>query len=502
MPGLLDRLERLGNRIPDPLVLFALLASGVAVGSSVASRLGVTAIHPGTGELVGVVDLLTTGGMRRMFTEAVRNFTGFPPLGTVLAAMIGIGVAERAGLIGAALRGLVSSVPPRALTAALFFAGVNSSIAADAGFVVLVPLGAALYASVGRHPLAGLAVAYAAVSGGYGANLVVTALDPLLAGLSQAAAQIVDPGYRVGATANWWFNAASVLLLTVCGTSMAHRLEPRFGAWTAGGGRPAGGEAIASPPAERRGLRAAAGAGALMAVLIGLLVLPEHGVLRDASGGFSPFYDSIVILVSLCFLVPGIAYGRAAGTLGSSHDVAAMAAEALGTMGGYIVLTFAAAQFVAWFAWSNLGIVLAVKGASTIEGLHLGALTLLVVFVFVSAVLNLLIASASAKWAIMAPVFVPMGMLLGLAPELTQAGYRVGDAVTNILTPLLPYISIALTVARRYSPKAGLGTLLSAQVPYALLFGIAWTAMLVAWVWAGWPLGPESALFWSPPARP
>lgn len=477
MRSLLRRLEEMGNRLPDPLVLFGGMALLVVVCSALLA--GVTVTHPGTGQPTAVASLLTLPMARRMFTEAVKNFAGFPPLGTVLVAMMGIGLADRTGFVGAALSGLVRSMPTRMLTAALVFAGVNSSIASDAGFVVLIPLGAALYAGAGRHPLAGMTVAYAAVSGGYGANIAVTALDPLLAGLTEAAAKLVDPTAHVAATCNWTFNAVSVVLLTVMGTVVAERTEASFGVW----------RGVADAPEEARpSLAAPIGAIALWIGVVVLLV--GIGVLRGDKGEYTPLYDSMVIVVAVGALLPGLVFGIQNGRIRSGADLARMMGEALGGMGGYIVLAFTAAQFVAWFSWSNLGIVLAVTGADQLRPLGLGAEALLLATVIVSGIVNIIIASASAKWAIMAPVFVPMLMLLGVTPAQTQAAYRVGDAVTNILTPLLPYVPIVLVTARRYLPEAGMGTIIARQVPYAIAFGIPWTMLLLGWVAMGWSLGP------------
>lgn len=477
MKRFLERLEALGNRLPDPLALFAGMALLVALGSVLLA--GLTVTHPGTGEPAAVQSLLTGPAVRRMFTDAVKNFAGFPPLGTVLVAVMGIGLAERTGLVAAVLGGLVRSLPRRWLTLALVFAGVNSSIAADAGFVVLVPLGAALYAGAGRHPLAGLTVAYAAVSGGYGANVLVTALDPLLAGLTQAAAQLVAPETLVPATCNWWFNAASVVLLCIVGTVVAERAEPGFGPWSG-----------PEVPDTGRTVSLRGPALAFVAWLGVIAALVATGVLRADDGGFGPLYESVVVLVAIGAALPALVFGVGNGRIRSSGDLAGLLAEACAGMGGYIVLAFAAAQFVAWFAWSNLGIVVAVTGADLVRPLGLGAEPLLLAMVLVSGVVNLLIASASAKWAILAPVFVPMLMLLGVSPAETQAAYRVGDAVTNVLTPLLPYVPIVLVAARRYVPGAGLGTVLAAQVPYAITFGVAWTLLLLGWVAMGWSLGP------------
>lgn len=506
----LDFIERAGNRLPDPLLLFLVLCVLVVAASTLAARAGVAVAHPSTGAPVAAVDLTTPGGLRRMLAEAVRNFAAFPPLGTVLVTMIGVGVAERSGLFDAALRQLVAFVPRWALPATLIFAGVNSSAAADAGIVVLPPLGALLFKSSGRHPMAGLVAAFAGVSGGFSANLLVTSLDPLLAGLTEAAARLVDPGYRVDATANYYFMIASTFMLTAVGTLVNARwVEPRFGVYappasSTDSAAPAGGAASANDdaaalsrvtPGERRGLASAAAAMAVFLAAVAALVVPARGLLRDEGGGLKPFFDGLVPLMMLAFLVPGLAYGVATRSIRSDRDLSRMIADTLATMGGYIALAFVAAQFVAYFSWSNLGLIVAVKGAGALSRLGLTGLPLLIAFVAVCATINLFMASASAKWAIMAAVFVPMLMLLGYAPGTAQACFRVGDSITNVITPLLPYYPLLLAYAHRYDPRAGLGTILSATVPYSIGFGLAWTALLVAWVLLGLPWGPGAPIF-------
>ena len=506
----LDVVERVGNRLPDPLTLFVAFAAIVVVSSWAAHAAGVSVVHPGTGQTIPAVNLLSAEGSRRILTEMVRNFTGFPPLGTVLVAMIGIGVAERSGLISAGLRQLVAVVPRSLLTATLVFAGIMSSMAADAGFVVLPPLGAVLFLGVGRHPLAGLAAAFAGVSGGFSANLLLTSLDPLLAGITQPAARMVDPGYTVQPTANYYFMVASVALVTIVGTIVTTTIvEPRLGTWKApeqagedegGAGDGAKGDLGEPTARERRALLAAALTFVSVLGLCVALVLPEGGVLRDAEGGLQPFYESLVAWLMLAFFLPGLAYGLVARTITSDTAVARMASETMATMGSYVVLAFAAAQFVAYFSWSNLGLILAFKGAGGLRSIGFSGVPLLVGFVLVSACINLFIGSASAKWAIMAPVFVPMLMLMGYSPETVQAAYRVGDSSTNMITPLLPYFPLIVAFAKKYEPKTGLGTLLSAMLPYSVAFALSWVFMLVVWITVGLPLGPAAPLHYVPTA--
>jgi len=486
---LLDRVEKTGNKLPDPLTLFFLFSLIVVVLSGVFAFMGLSATHP-DGRLIAVQNLLSVEGIRRMLTEAVRNFTSFPPLGMVLVTMIGIGVAERSGLITAALKRLVTAVPASLLTATLVFSGVMSSMAADAGYVVLTPLGAVLFASIGRHPLAGLAAAFAGVSGGFSANLLLTSLDPLLAGLSTSAAQLVAPDYVVQPTANYYFMIASVFMLTIVGTWVNTRLvEPRLGKWK----QPADFEAVnldgKLSAAEKRGLWGSGITFIGALALIAILLLPENGFFRH-EGNAKVFYESLVIQIMAVFLVAGIVYGIISKTIKSDKDVAKMMGDSLSTMGGYIVLAFIASQFVAYFNWSNLGVILAINGAEFLKGIGATGIPLLIGFILVSCGLNLFIGSASAKWAVMAPVFVPMFMMMGYSPELTQSAYRIGDSVTNIITPLLPYFPVILFFAKRYDPKIGLGTLISSMLPYSICFLIAWLIMFAAWIGLGIPLGP------------
>ncbi len=505
----LDLIERVGNRLPDPITLFALFAGIVLVISWIATLAGVSATHPGTGAAVESVNLLSGAGLRRILTEAVRNFANFPPLGLVIVVIIGIGVTERSGLITVALKRLVSAVPPSMLTATLVFGGVMSSMAVDAGYVVLTPLGAMIFAAVGRHPLAGLAAAFAGVSGGFSANLLVTSLDPLLAGISTTAAQLVDPAYEVLPTANYYFMFASVFLITVVGTVISAKIvEPRLGAWNPADALEPIDTTLGEVSAvERRGLRAAGITFVVFLLLVALLVVPQNGLLRDPEAAgrplmeqIRPFLDSIVSLLMVLFLVCGIVYGIVAGTIKSDRDVARMSGEGVAVLGSYIVLAFAAAQFIAWFNWSNLGLILAIKGADGLRALQFTGVPLLLSFIVVAAFINLFIGSASAKWAVMAPVFVPMLMLLGYSPETVQAAYRVGDSSTNMITPLMQYFPVIIAFAMKYDRKAGIGTLISSMLPFSVAFIISWGLMFAAWILLDLPLGPGAPLQYVPGA--
>lgn len=500
----LDWVERIGNRLPDPLTLFVIFSLLVILISWIAGSMGLSVIHPADNRVVEAQNLLTAENVRRMLTQMVENFAAFPPLGLVLVTMIGIGVAERAGLISAALRSLVTMVPKSALTATLVFAGVMSNMAADAGYVVLTPLGAVLFAAFGRHPLAGLAAAFAGVSGGFSANLLLTSLDPLLSGLSTKAAQIVDPSYYVNPSANYYFMIVSTFLVVGVGTFVTSKfVEPRLGKW-----KPADAESAKATemgklkPAERKGLWVAGILFVLCLIGIAFLAIPENAILRDPVEGLKPFYHSLVPLIMLVFFVCGVGYGLVARSIRSDKDIANMTAETMGTMGAYIVLAFVAAQFVAYFSWSNLGVILAISGANGLSSVGFTGIPLIIAFIGVSTIINIFIGSASAKWAVMGPVFIPMLMLMGYSPELVQASYRVGDSITNIITPLLPYFPIIIAFARKYDPKVGIGTLISTMLPYSVGFGIAWTILLIIWYTLGLPLGPDAPLFYNSPSSP
>lgn len=485
--GVLRWIERVGNRLPDPLVLFILMALLVPLVSGLAAWAGWQKIHPVTGETIAAVNLLSGESLQRMLTGAVTNFTSFPPLGIVLVAMLGIGLAEQVGFIGACLRCFVAKVPEKLLTPAVVFAGVLANVAADAGYVVLIPLGAAVFASVGRHPLAGLCAAFAGVSGGFSANLIITALDPLLSGLTEAAARLYQPDAVVLPTANYYFMIASTFTVVAAGWWVTDRVvAPRLGVWR-GRATPA---AEVSPRNESLALRAALVAGAIALVAAAFLVIPEHGVLRDATGGLKPFYDSMIPLLAAVFVVPALVYGRMTGVVRNGSDVSRMMSASMAGMGGYIVLAFFAAQFVAYFQWSNLGLLIALGGAEVLKASGAGPVPLLLGLVVLTASVNLFIGSASAKWGLMAPILVPLMMSLGFTPELAQAAFRIGDSTTNIITPLLPYFPVILAFARKYEPDLQLGTLISSMLPYSITFAVVWSVQLIVWFLAGWPLGP------------
>lgn len=486
----LDGVERTGNALPDPVTLFALMIVLVVIASVIASAFGVAVPHPGTGDVVEAKSLLAADQIRRLLVEMPETFTSFAPLGYVLLVMLGVGVAEKTGFLTVALRSLVSGVSPRLITAALVFAGIMSSLAADAGYVVLIPLGAAIFMGAGRHPVAGLAAGFAGVAGGFSSNLILTPLDPLLAGITQEAARLVAADYVVDVTANYYLMLALVPLFVLVGTWVTDKIvEPRLPKWvpTETPVPAADGDVSA---VERRGIQAALLSVLVLAGLVVALAWAPGYPLRGDDGSFLPLMRSLVSLMFIAFLVAGITYGVTTRVIASDKDVVRMMADAMSDLGVYIVLAFIAAHFIAMFSWSNLGIISAVVGAETLRSIGFDGSPLLVSLILLAATINILVGSASAKWAFLAPIFVPMLMLLGLSPEATQAAYRIGDSSTNMITPLLPYFPLILIVGKRYDPNFGIGTLVATMLPFAIAFGIASTALFIGWMVLGLPLGP------------
>jgi aminobenzoyl-glutamate transport protein len=494
----LNVVERLGNLLPNPATLFAGLALIVVGLSWVFSRMGVAVIHPSTGQSLPVINLLSVEGLQRMLVNLVPNFVGFPPIGSVLACLVGIAVAERTGLITAALRMVVMAAPPRWLSSIVVFGGILSHSGADVGYVLYIPLGAAVFHVVGRHPLAGLAAAFAGVAGGFNANIVLGTIDVLLGGITQSAAAVVKPGIVVTPAANWYFMAASSVLITFVGAWVTEKIiEPRLGPYTGDAAR----EAVKPlSTGEKRGLRWAAVAVLTLTALVLVGTLTDGGFLVDPKNPSflaSYFIRGLIFFIFFYGLVAGIAYGIGAGTIRNDHDVVDGMSASLATMGSYIVMAFFASQFLAYFTWTNLGTVLAVKGAGVLQGFDLqdSPIILLVSLVFFTSAVDLLIGSASAKWTLLAPIFVPMFMLLGYSPEIVQGAYRVGDSCTNIITPLNGYFPLILGFAVRYVPKTGIGSMIALMLPYSVAFLITWTLMLMGWIALGLPVGPGAGLF-------
>jgi len=533
----LDFVEWLGNLLPHPVTLFAIFAFGVILLSGLADWFGWTAIDPrpegaagrAPDGIIEPVSLLNGEGLRRIVSNLVTNFTSFAPLGVVLVALLGVGVAERSGLISAGIRGMVLKAasfrpidpgkgfvsiilkpinfilnPKNLVTIAICFAAVISNTAAEMGYVVLVPLAAVIFYSMGRHPLAGLACAFACVSGGYSANLLIGSIDPLLAGLTQEAANLIDPEYQVHAAVNWYFMMISTFMITIVGTFVTlYIVEPKLGKYNhKEASEDLSDQSIMAPltPVEIKGLKIT---GLSVLALIGLLMLtiiPENGVLRNPETGEilnSPFFRGIVAFIFIFFLIPGFVYGRVTGSMRNDRGVIEGMSNAMSTLGLYIVIVFFAAQFVAFFGWSNLGQIFAVKGAEFLQYVGFTGPEVFIGFIAVSAMVNLMLGSASAQWAVTAPIFVPMLMLTGYSPEVIQAAYRIGDSVTNIITPMMSYFGLILAFAAKYVKNIGIGTIISMMLPYSILFYIFWVILFYLWVFIlELPVGPGSPTYY------
>lgn len=489
-------IEKVGNKLPNPTTLFALFAIAVLFLSWVVSQFDFSVIHPGTGKEIKPVNLLSVEGLHRIIINLISNFTSFAPLGTVLVSLLGIAVAEHSGLIGTVLRLLVLKSPKKLLTFVIVFAGILSNTASEIGYVLLVPLSAIIFLAAGRHPIAGLAAAFAGVSGGYSANLLLGTIDPLLAGLTQEAAHIIDKGYEVNAAANYYFMSVSTFFIAIAGTWVTEKIiEPRLGKYQ---GTVQAEEIKPLSADEKRGLWYAGFSVIVFVLFILWGLIPDGGFLRDPeTNGIlkSPFLSGIVAFIFAGGVIAGLAYGIGAKTIKRDSDVIKGMNKSMETLGSYIVLVFFAAQFVAFFNWTNLGMIVAVEGANFLKSSGLGPIPLLISFIAISALLNLFIGSASAKWAIMAPVFIPMFMLLGYSPELVQAAYRVGDSVTNIISPMMSYFALIIAFVSKYDSKAGIGTLIATMLPYTITFFIIWVVLFIVWFILGIPVGPGAKIF-------
>ena len=516
MQRFLKGVEWLGNLLPHPVILFVWMSVLLLVLSAVLSYFGVSVIDPrpegtaGRAEdgMIYVVNLLNGEGLARIVENLVTNFTGFVPLGTVLVALLGVGIAEYSGMISAALRGLVMNAPRKMVTLTIVFAGIMSNTASELGYVVLIPLAAMIFHSLGRHPLAGLAAAFAGVSGGYSANLLLGTVDPLLSGITQEAARIIDPTYTVGAEANWYFMIASTFLISAIGYFVTEKIvEPSLGKYNLE--EEAQDASILETQiekvtaVEKKGLIWAGISMLVFCLLLAWTIVPADGILRNPETGLvsgSPFLHGIVVFIFVFFAIPGYIYGKITGSIKSNQDVVDAMSNAMSSLSIYIVLVFFAAQFTAFFKWSNLGSVMAVSGATFLNDIGLTGPLLLVGFILICGFVNLMLGSASAQWAVTAPIFVPMLMLTGYAPEMIQAAYRIGDSSTNIITPMMSYFGLILAVAMRYKKDTGVGTLMAMMLPYSMMFLLGWTVLFCIWVFVlGLPVGPGAETFY--PAR-
>ncbi len=491
-----NAIEKGGNALPHPAALFGIFALITLLFSAIGHYLGWSGVNPATGEAVEAVNLLSREGIHRIILDMVNNYTGFAPLGIVMVAMLGIGVAESSGLIKAAINALLLKAPKSWVTFMIVFTGILSNMASDLGYILIIPLAGLIFHSLGRHPIAGMSAAFAGVSGGFSANLLIGTIDPLLAGLSTEAARIIDPLYYVMPTANYYFMAASTFAIAFAGTWVTKAwVEPRLGNYT--------GNIEQEPisrltPQEKKGLKW------VMVVLLGWIILftvgllPDNGFFRGADNTIlhSPLLKGFIAVLFVVASTCGIVYGYIAGTYKKHEDVISGMNTSFKGLVSFLVLVFFAAQFVAWFRWSNLGILIAIKGAAVLQSIDMGLIPLVVLFVIFSGIINMFMGSASAKWAIMGPVFIPMFMLMGYSPELSQAVFRIGDSVTNVISPMMSFFALIIVYYQKYDSKSGIGTLIATMMPYSIAFFVIWTIMLIIWITFGIPLGPDAGLYY------
>ena len=500
MERMLDTVERVGNKVPHPAVIFVLLILFVIVLSHVMYLFGASVTfeqaNPDTHAVeettVAAKSLLTSAGVRFMYSDVVKNFMAFNAVGVIIVAMLGVGVADAAGLIGAMIRKLVLVAPRPLLTYILVFVGITSSVAADAGYLVLIPLAAAAFLSVGRHPLAGLGASFAGVAAVFSVNILIKPLDGILTEITNDAIHLVNPNESVDLTANFWFSIASVVMLTLVVSIITDRfVEPRLGTYE-GEIPPEAGEQRLTPE-ESRGLKFASWGILGVLAFFAVLTLPSGAPLRNPETGSliadSPFMNGLIVFIALVFLVAGAAYGVGARTLKGTTDVIAAMEKAIASLGGLILLLFIISQFLAFFSYTNIATIAAVKVGDWLEHVGLGALPLLIGFVLVVSILDLIMTGAIPKWAIFAPIFVPLLMRLGVKPDAVLAAYRVGDGPVNAISPLNAYFALIVSFAAKYDKKAGIGTVIALMLPYVVVVLAVWTVLLALWQLFGLPWG-------------
>lgn len=519
--GFLGVIESIGNKLPDPFWLFVILGVVVLITSWIGAKVGMSATNPQTGEKVRVTNLLTSEGLSEIVSSVVKNYISFPPLGLILVVMLGVAVAEHSGLISAVVRSFVAKVSPRWLTFIIAITGVTGSVASDAIYVILIPLGAMAFHAVKRSPIVGAMVAFAASSAGFNASLVLNITDVLLAGISTPAAQIVDAGYEVSPLANYFFVVPSAIVLALIITVVTELYMNRKTAELidhdaidysqvqfksdTGGETPAtttgtGSDVISLEPIERRGLWVAAGI--LTAFLAGYfaLLFVSGSPLQGPGGAVmeSPLIRAVAVPIALAFFLCGLGYGLTVKSITQAGDIPEFMAKGVATLIPMLVLFFAVSQFLAWFTNSNLGSWTAIRGAELLQKADLPPLVLFGAFVLLVAGINLFITSGSAQWALMAPIVVPMFMYVGYSPEVTQMLFRIGDSPSNIITPMSPYFALALTFLQRYYKPAGIGTLMSLAIPYSVAMLIGWFLFFALWWTLGLPLGPGTPTEYMP----
>lgn len=486
----LNKVEYLGNKLPHPFFLFIYLALVVVVLSFIFNMYGATVRPPGSEKTLEVKNLLSGDGLQYMLENMITNFTGFAPLGIVIAMMLGVGLAEKVGLLEYVIRKTITKAPSSLVTYVVVFVGIMGNIASDAAMILVPPLAAIVFYKLGRHPIAGLAAGFGAAGAGFTANLFVVGTDALLSGISTEAASIIDTGLKVSPVSNWYFNIVSTFALTIVGGLVTTRIiEPRLGEYNK---KVDDLEVDESSPTAKKALISSLIAALLYILAIVITLFIPNSPLRGENGSIinSPFIDGIVPIILVLFLIIGITFGIVDNKIHTTHDIGKYMTDAVRDLSGYIVLAFAAAQFISFFQWSNMATWIAVNGAEFLKSINLTGFPLIILYIIFTAFLGFLIISGSAKWALEAPVFVPMFMQLGVHPGFTQVAYRVADSSIATVTPLNPYFVVILSFLNKYDKKAGVGTLISLMIPYTLSFLFTWIILVAFFYLTGLPVGP------------
>jgi aminobenzoyl-glutamate transport protein len=494
----LKKVEVAGNKLPHPFLLFVGLTVSVMVLSFILEKIGIQAQHPVKDEIVTVKNLLSRDGFSYMILNLIKNFTGFRPLGLVLSMMIGIGLAEKAGLMSSFMRKFILGAPDSLLISAIFLIGICGNIASDASVIIVPPLAGAIFYGAKKNPLVGIAAGYAAACAGFTANLVIAGTDALLAGITEEAAHIINPAITVSPLVNYYFMIVSTLLLTVVGTIVTKKIvEKQAGVYIPEAGLSVDVGEYELSTSEKKGLKSAGITTLLYWGSIVLLTIPSGSVFRGASGGIADglLIKGIIPFILFWFIAVGIAYGKKAGTIKVGADVPKLMTASMVEMAPYIVFVFVIAQFVSFFNWTNLGLILAVKMGGLLELSGFTGFPMVTLVMLITMFINLFLGSGSAKWALLSPVFVPMFMMLGYSPEFAQLAYRIGDSTTNAISPLFPYIAIVLGFMQKYKKDAGLGNIFAMMIPYTFAFGLMWIIQVAVWFYFKLPLGPGANIF-------
>lgn len=498
--GFLGLVERVGNALPHPIYIFVILTVSVVIVSALASS--VEFVHPGTGEAQQIHNLVSVDGLKWFLANFVNNFIDFMPLGMVLATMLGVGLAEETGLLRSLLKVTIMGAPKVLVTAVVLFAGIMGNIAGSATFVIIPPLGALVFKALGRHPVAGLCAGFAGVAAGLSANLIITPTDILLCGITETGARILDPEFTVNPAVNWYFMMASTVLLTIVGAIIIEKVvEPKLGKYdatfSAENSDADASDLMTVTDDQKRGLKWAGIVTLVYGALLAMTIVPADGILRGPDGSIVPstFLSSMVPILTIWFFSTAVAYGVCAKTIKKSDDVIKHMSSAMTGFSGFIVLCFFAAHFVESFSYSNLGLLIAVKGADFLEQSGLIGIPLIICFIILVSFINFFIGSSSAKWAILAPIFVPMLMNVGYSPYFTQVAYRIADSVTNSISPLESFMPFIIICAQKYDKRSGLGTVVASMLPLAGGFLVSWTILLIIWFVLGLPLGPGAGFY-------